>query len=38
MEKQGRAAYNTPKRWEPFPDPAYAGALGRVALFFYMGL
>jgi len=32
-KKHGKAAYNTPKWWDPFPDPAYAGALvHRVAL------
>jgi len=33
-KKQAKAAYNTSKWWDPFPDPAHAGVLvDRVALF-----
>jgi len=27
LKKQGKTAYNAPKRWDPFPDHAYAGDL-----------
>jgi len=33
-KKQGKAAYNTPKWWDPFPEPAYAGALVHLAALY----
>jgi len=36
-KKQGKAGYNTPKWWDPFSDPAYAGALvHRDAFYRYL--
>jgi len=37
VRKQGKVACNIPKSWDPFPDPAYAGALVHRAALFILG-